>query len=88
MNYMTSVNIQTKTNFVAFSPRKNYTDRAATGRYCGFSRPKSLLFLSSSSSIIFTRVSGPRSRPSISQKLLAPRNERGPLGSVVKNSDN
>jgi hypothetical protein len=34
-----------------------------------FSRPDPLFFLSSSSSIVLTRLSGPRSRPTASQKL-------------------
>jgi hypothetical protein len=33
------------------------------------SRPEQLLFLSSSSSIVLTRLTGPRSRPSTSQKI-------------------
>jgi hypothetical protein len=33
------------------------------------SRPKPLLFLPSSSSIVLTRLSGPRSRPTTSQKI-------------------
>jgi hypothetical protein len=39
------------------------------GRNLGFSRPQPLLFLSSSSSIVLTRLSGPRSRPINSQKI-------------------
>jgi hypothetical protein len=35
----------------------------------GSTRPESLLFLSSSSSIVFTRLSEPRSRPTTSQKI-------------------
>jgi hypothetical protein len=37
--------------------------------YSGFSRPESLHFLPSSSSIVLTRLSGPRSRPTTSQKI-------------------
>jgi hypothetical protein len=38
--------------------------------YSRFSRPEPLLFLPSSSSVIFTRLSGPGSRPTTSQKIL------------------
>jgi hypothetical protein len=37
--------------------------------YSWFSRQKPLLFLSSSSSIVLTRLSGHRSRPATSQKI-------------------
>jgi hypothetical protein len=37
--------------------------------YSRLSRPESLLFLWSSSSIVLTRLSGPRSRPTTSQKI-------------------
>jgi hypothetical protein len=37
--------------------------------YSRFSRPGPLLFLPSSSSIVLTRLSGPRSRPTTSQKI-------------------
>jgi hypothetical protein len=37
--------------------------------YTRFFRPEPLLFLSSSSSIVLTRLSGPRSRPTTSQKI-------------------
>jgi hypothetical protein len=37
--------------------------------YLRLSRPKSILFLSSCSSIVLTRLSGPRSRPTTSQKI-------------------
>jgi hypothetical protein len=37
--------------------------------YSRLSRPKPLLFLPSSSSIVLTRLSGPRSRPATSQKI-------------------
>jgi hypothetical protein len=37
--------------------------------YSQFSRPESLLFLPSSSSVVLTRLSGPRSRPTTSQKI-------------------
>jgi hypothetical protein len=37
--------------------------------YFRFSRPESLLFLSSSPSILLTRLSEPRSRPTTSQKI-------------------
>jgi hypothetical protein len=39
------------------------------GRILGFSRPEPLLFLPSSSSIVLTRLSGPRPRPITSQKI-------------------
>jgi hypothetical protein len=39
------------------------------GRNIGFSRPQPLTFLSSSSSIVLTRLSGPRSRPTTSHKI-------------------
>jgi hypothetical protein len=39
------------------------------GRILGFLDPKLLLFHSSSSSVIFTRLSGLRSRPTTSQKI-------------------
>jgi hypothetical protein len=38
-------------------------------QYSRLSRPELLLFLSSSSSIVLTRLSGPRSRPTTSQKI-------------------
>jgi hypothetical protein len=37
--------------------------------YSRFSRPEPLLFLPSSSSIVLTRLSGPRSGPTTSQKI-------------------
>jgi hypothetical protein len=39
------------------------------GTYSRFSRPEPLLFLSSSSSIVLMRLSGPNSRPTTSQKI-------------------
>jgi hypothetical protein len=39
------------------------------GRNLGFLDPEPLLFHSSSSSIILTKLSGPRSRPTTSQKI-------------------
>jgi hypothetical protein len=48
--------------------------------YSRLSRPEPLLFLSSSSSAVLTRLSGPHSRPTTSQKnLVAPGMEPGPL---------
>jgi hypothetical protein len=48
--------------------------------YSRFPRPEQLLFLPSSSSIVLTRLSGPRSRRTTSQKnLVAPGIEPGPL---------
>jgi hypothetical protein len=38
-------------------------------QYSRLSRPEPLLFLSSSPSIVLTRLSGPRSRPTTSQKI-------------------
>jgi hypothetical protein len=53
-----------------------------------FSRPEPLLFLPSSSSIVLTRLSGPRCRPTTSQKdLVVPAIEPGTSGSVARNSD-
>jgi hypothetical protein len=46
--------------------------------YSRFSRPEPLLFLTSSSSIVLTRLSGARSRPT-TQKMVAPGMEPGPL---------
>jgi hypothetical protein len=44
------------------------------------SRPEPLLLLPSSSSVVITRLSGPRSRPTTSQEnLVAPGIEPGPL---------
>jgi hypothetical protein len=58
------------------------------GRLFLFSRPKPILFHSSSSSIILTRLSGPRLRPTTSQKyLVAPGIEPVTSGSVARNSD-
>jgi hypothetical protein len=39
------------------------------GRILGFLDTEPLLFLPSSSSIVLTRLSGPRSRPTTSQKI-------------------
>jgi hypothetical protein len=52
------------------------------GRWSRFSRPEPLLlvFLSSSSAVVFTRLSGPRSRPAASQKIWKRRESNlGPL---------
>jgi hypothetical protein len=58
------------------------------GHYSGFSRPEPLLFHSSSSSIVLTRLSGPCSRPPTSQKnLVEPGIEPGTSVSVATNSD-
>jgi hypothetical protein len=58
------------------------------GRILGFLDPEPLLFLPSSSSIVLTRLSGPRSRPTTSQKnLVAPEIEPGISESVARNSD-
>src|SRR5215469_10037536 len=53
-----------------------------------FSRPEPLLFYSSSSSVDLPRLSGPRSRPTTTQKnLAAPGIEPETSVSVAKNSD-
>src|SRR5215468_7138171 len=61
------------------------------GRKSLFSRPESLLFHSSSSSVDLTRLtrlSGPRSRPTTTQKnLVAPGIEPETSVSVARNSD-
>jgi hypothetical protein len=55
--------------------------------YSRFTGPVSLLFLPSSSSIVLTRLSGPSSRPTTSQKiLLSPGIVPGTSGSVARNS--
>jgi hypothetical protein len=51
--------------------------------YSRLSRPEALLFLPSSSSVILTRLSGPRSRPTTFFFLVIP----GASGSVARNSD-
>jgi hypothetical protein len=52
------------------------------------SRLEPLLFLPSSSSIVLTRLSGPRSRPINSKKKLVVQEiEPGTSGSVARNSD-
>jgi hypothetical protein len=70
--------------FLGLSPQANYTElsanfcgqRVSRGQHNGsprpysrFSRPEPLLFLPSSSSVVLTRLSGPRSRPTTSQKI-------------------
>jgi hypothetical protein len=56
--------------------------------YSRFSRPEELLFPSSSSSIVLTKLSGPRSRHTTShKKLVEPGIELGTSGSVARNSD-
>jgi hypothetical protein len=53
-----------------------------------FSRPEPLLFLPSSSSVVLTRLSGPRSRPTTSQKIWWDAGNRTrSSGSVARNSD-
>jgi hypothetical protein len=52
-----------------------------------FSRPEQLLFLSSTSSIVLTRMSGSRSRPTTSEKLWYDWNRTRTSGSVGRNSD-
>jgi hypothetical protein len=52
-----------------------------------FLDPEQLLFHSSSSSVILMRLSGPRSRPTTSQKnLVAPEIESGTSLSLARNS--
>jgi hypothetical protein len=68
-----------KTKLRGLSSRANYTDRpdrvphgqrdGSLRPYSLFSRPEQLLSLPSNSSIVFTRLSGPRSRPTTSQKI-------------------
>jgi hypothetical protein len=55
----------------AFADRECHVIRVTDpyGRILGFSRPEPLLFLSSSSSVVLMRLSGPRSRPTTSQKI-------------------
>jgi hypothetical protein len=55
--------------------------------YSRFSRPGPLHFLSSSSSIVFTRLSGPRSRLILLRKSGSAGNRSRTSGSVAKNSD-
>jgi hypothetical protein len=56
--------------------------------YSRISRPELLLFLSSSSSVVRTSLSGPRSRPTTTQKnLVAPGIEPGTSGSIARNSE-
>jgi hypothetical protein len=56
--------------------------------YSRLSIPEPLLFLSSSSSVVLTRLSGPRSRPTTSQKnVVAPGNRTRTSGSVGRDSD-
>jgi hypothetical protein len=56
--------------------------------YSRFSSPEPLLFLPSSSSIVLTRLSGPRSRPTTSQKkMVTPGIKPGISGYVARNSD-
>jgi hypothetical protein len=54
-------------------------------RYSRISRPEPLLFLPSSSSVVLTRLSGPRSRPTTF--FVVPGIKSGTSGSVARNSD-
>jgi hypothetical protein len=54
--------------------------------YSWFSRSEPLLFLPSSSSIVFTRLSGPRSRPILLRKSGSAVNRTRTSGSVARNS--
>jgi hypothetical protein len=53
--------------------------------YSRVSRLEPLLFLPSSSSVVLTRLSGPRSRPTTF--FVVPEMEPGTSGSVARNSD-
>jgi hypothetical protein len=56
---------------------------SVTNPYSRLSRPKPLLFLPSSSSVVLMRLSGPGSRPTTFFFLVVP----GTPGSVARNSD-
>jgi hypothetical protein len=56
-------------------------------RYSRFSRPEPLLFLPNSSSVVLMLLSGPRSRPTTSQKFCSARNRARTSRSVVGNSN-
>jgi hypothetical protein len=58
---------QSSANFCGWCCVVSATD--SHGRYSRFSRPEPLLFLPSSSSVVLMRLSGPRSRPTASQKI-------------------
>jgi hypothetical protein len=55
-------------NFFGWSVSRGERD-GSLRPYCRFSRPELLLFLPSSSSIVLTRMSGPRYRPTTCQKI-------------------
>jgi hypothetical protein len=55
--------------------------------YSQLSRPEPLLFLSSSSSVVLTRLSGSRSRRSVLRKSGRAKNRTRASGSVARNSD-
>jgi hypothetical protein len=55
--------------------------------YSRISRPEPLLFLPSSSSIVLTRLSGPRSRPTTSQKIWKPEKSGPDLGLATGEPD-
>jgi hypothetical protein len=57
------------------------------GRILGFIDWSRYFFLPSSSSIVLTRLSGPRSRPTTSQKSGSAGNRARTSGSVSRNSD-
>jgi hypothetical protein len=82
-NRMIRYNKQTNNKPLGLSPRANYTDRATSPSrrsYCrrdGFPRsyprifrPETLHFLSSTSSVVLTKLSEPRSRPAAFPKIL------------------
>jgi hypothetical protein len=49
--------------------RVSWSAQRISQPYSRFSRPEPLLFLPTSSSVVLTRLSGPRSRPTTSQKI-------------------
>jgi hypothetical protein len=55
--------------------------------YSRFYRPEPLLFLSGSSSVVLTKLSGPHSRPLLPRKSCSARNRSKASGSVARNSD-
>jgi hypothetical protein len=67
------VHLGGKDSFTSFcSPKQNLLLKERDGfqrPYSRFSRPGLLLFLPSSSSVVLTRQSGPRSKPTTSQKI-------------------
>jgi hypothetical protein len=60
--------VEVSTNFCRWRVPLGQRDRSLWP-YSRLSRPDPLLFLPSSSSVVLTRMSGPRSRPTTSQKI-------------------